>query len=144
MRDQNREAACVWFEQASSDLRSAVHAAHGGFHADACFHCQQAAEKALKAVLHAHRRRAITTHSTRNLLEEAARHYPDLAPHRTACRDLDMYYATTRYPNAIGGAAPCRSFDADQSSAAIADARAVVTAVGEALGFELPESSEDS
>jgi HEPN domain-containing protein len=29
----------------------AVYASDGGFHAQACYHCSQAAEKALKAVL---------------------------------------------------------------------------------------------
>ncbi len=144
MRDQNREAARVWFEQAADDLRLAAHVAQGGFHADACFHCQQAAEKALKAVLYARRRRAITTHATQNLVDEAARHYPGLAQLAPACRHLDLYYATTRYPNAIGGASPCRSFDADQSAAAIADARAVIVAVAEALDFESPEAGENS
>jgi len=141
MRDQNREAAWTWFDEAAGDLEFAEYALRGEYHAKACFHSQQAAEKALKAVLHAHRRRRIATHATQDLLAEAAGHYPELGQLSRACRHLDIYYATTRYPNAIGGAAPHRSFDAEQAATAIADARAVLTAVATALGFELPEAT---
>jgi HEPN domain-containing protein len=41
----------AWLRQAHSDLAMAAYANQGGFHAQACDHCSQAAEKALKAVL---------------------------------------------------------------------------------------------
>ncbi len=40
-----------WLRQAHSDLAMAAYASDGGFHAQACYHCSQAAEKALKALL---------------------------------------------------------------------------------------------
>ena len=39
-----------WLAQAESDLRFAELGLREGFHAQACFTCQQAAEKALKAL----------------------------------------------------------------------------------------------
>lgn len=41
----------AWLRQAHSDLAMAAHASAGGFHAQACYHGSQAAEKALKALL---------------------------------------------------------------------------------------------
>jgi HEPN domain-containing protein len=41
----------AWLRQAHSDLAMAAYASQGGFHAQACYHCCQAAEKALKALL---------------------------------------------------------------------------------------------
>jgi len=41
----------AWLRQAHSDLTMAAYASQGGFHAQACYHCSQAAEKALKAML---------------------------------------------------------------------------------------------
>lgn len=43
----------AWLRQAHSDLAMAAYASQGGFHAQACYHCSQAAEKALKAMLQA-------------------------------------------------------------------------------------------
>lgn len=37
--------------QAHSDLAMADYATRGGFHAQVCYHCSQAVEKALKALL---------------------------------------------------------------------------------------------
>ena len=41
----------AWLRQAHSDPAMAASASEGGFHAQACYHCSQAAEKALKALL---------------------------------------------------------------------------------------------
>jgi len=41
----------AWLRQALSDLAKAAYASDGGFHAQACYHCSQAAEKALTALL---------------------------------------------------------------------------------------------
>lgn len=40
----------AWLRQAHSDLAMAAYASEGGFHAQACYQCSQAAEKALKAL----------------------------------------------------------------------------------------------
>ena len=49
MRDPKAEAS-RWLAAAREELAWTRHAAAGGFHAPACFHAQQGAEKAVKAV----------------------------------------------------------------------------------------------
>lgn len=53
----------AWLRQAHSDLAMAAYASAGGFHAQACYHCSQAAEKALKALLLALDQEPERTHS---------------------------------------------------------------------------------
>ena len=43
-----------WFQEAQADLAVVRTLRHAGHHAAACFHSQQAAEKALKALLYAY------------------------------------------------------------------------------------------
>ena len=58
----------AWLRQAHSDLAMAAYASEGGFHAQACYHCSQAAEKALKALLLALGQEPERTHSIERLL----------------------------------------------------------------------------
>ena len=58
----------AWLRQAHSDLAMAVYASEGGFHAQACYHCSQAAEKALKALLLALDQEPERPHSIERLL----------------------------------------------------------------------------
>jgi len=50
-----------------------------------------------------------------------------------ACRRLGRYYIPTRYPDALGDDVPVECFTAEDASAAIADAQAIVAAVEEKL-----------
>ena len=58
----------AWLRQAHSDLAMAAYASAGGFHAQACDHCCQAAEKALKALLLALDQEPERTNSIERLL----------------------------------------------------------------------------
>ncbi|MFO0137168.1 MAG: HEPN domain-containing protein [Cyanobacteriota bacterium] len=58
----------AWLRQAHSDLAMAAYASQGGFHAQACYHCSQAAEKALKAMLLALDQEPERTHSIERLV----------------------------------------------------------------------------
>ena len=58
----------AWLRQAHSDLAMAAYASQGAFHAQACYHCCQAAEKALKALLLALGQEPERTHSIERLL----------------------------------------------------------------------------
>jgi HEPN domain-containing protein len=46
MSDESREEAARWLAAAREDLAASRYTATGEFHAAACFHAQQAAEKA--------------------------------------------------------------------------------------------------
>ena len=50
MKPNPRAEAERWLAQAQSDLAFAEYGLDGGFYAQACFMCQQAGEKALKAL----------------------------------------------------------------------------------------------
>ncbi|HXG33906.1 MAG TPA: HEPN domain-containing protein [Bryobacteraceae bacterium] len=89
-----------WLEFAESDLRLAEVAAADAVirREQACFHAQQAAEKAIKAVLVLHKAGFPYTHSLEHLLALAERHgIPLPAPVREA-GFLTPYAVEARYP----------------------------------------------
>ena len=65
----------------------------------ACFTAQQAAEKALKAYLLKHGRKAKKVHDLTALLEECRRTDEDFESLREECVTLTDYYLPTRYPD---------------------------------------------
>lgn len=98
MRDPLREAA-RWLHQAQTDL-GAAHLLTDGFPALACFHAQQAAEKALKAVLYAAGNRPVLGHAIAELGQEVEARDPSFAQLRAEAARLDRYYIPTRYRTA--------------------------------------------
>jgi len=94
-----------WFAQAQRDLESARWQLQGGFYEWVCFTCQQAAEKAVKALyqrLHA----VAWGHSVNRLLSglpDAVKASQELIE---AAIYLDRYYILTRYPNGFERGAP--------------------------------------
>ena len=68
-RPEAREEARRWLAQAENDLAFTEHSMRGGFHAQACFHAQQVAEKAVKAVHSLRGARVVISHSVAGLLE---------------------------------------------------------------------------
>lgn len=127
-----REQARWWMRTAEGDLDAARLLADGGRHNLAAFHAQQAAEKALKAVL-ARRGRGLRTHAATELLvelREAGASPPDGLD--TPARRLDLHYVQSRYPNGLGGD-PTVFYDHELSREAIELAERFVTYGGEAL-----------
>lgn len=86
-----------WLKRAGDDLRWAIHSFGGGFLPQACFACQQAAEKALKAYLLVLDLPLRRTHSLTALVEEIRAVDPDAGVFRDSATVLDVYYAPTRY-----------------------------------------------
>jgi len=99
----NRREAERWLAQAREDLAAARDSRTAGHYEWACFQAQQAAEKALKAVLFFRGLRAILSHSLVELLREIRRLDPGFAPLDEGCRFLDAVYIPTRYPNGLPG-----------------------------------------
>lgn len=121
MRDPVREAE-RWLRQAEVDLGAARRLADG-FSALACFHAQQAAEKALKAILYAAGERVVLGHALAELGERVERVSPEYGRLRSDVAKLDRYYVPTRYPNGLpAGGDPSLAFDEDDAWAAIAEA----------------------
>ena len=125
MNDPGRTAR-RWLETARQDLAFAHHAATAGFHAPACFHAHQAAEKAMKALHYARGARAVYGHGVRQLIERLDN--PELRGLLPGARELDLLYLPTRYPNGLDDGTPGEAFSSEQSSRALGFADAIVAA----------------
>lgn len=122
MRDPQGEGL-RWLRQAEADLEAA-RLLRERLAALACFHAQQAAEKALKAVLYAAGERVVLGHSLSALGEAVSQQSPGYEPLREAVAKLDRFYIPTRYPNALPqGADPASAFDPADAQAAIDSAQ---------------------
>jgi len=99
--DQGRiEDTAQWLAKAKEDLRAARHAltAVPPLHDDAVFHCQQVAEKALKAFLAWHDQPFRKTHSIEELGELCLGIDPDLRPEVDRAAPLSEFAWKYRYP----------------------------------------------
>lgn len=114
-----------WLAQAERDLTHARNARASGDHEWACFATQQAAEKAVKAVILGQGGQP-WGHSAFVLVKALP---ASLAPPQAvldACRDLDKFYITTRYPNGFPQGKPGDYFADKDSIRAIEQAEAVL------------------
>jgi len=115
------------------DLEAARALRKSGLFDSAAFHCQQAAEKTLKALVLAVGRAVPRTHSSVfliKMLEESSCQVPEAVT--TACRKLDPHYMNARYPNGVGGA-PEEFYDERITSEAIENTEMVRAFVLERL-----------
>jgi HEPN domain-containing protein len=125
MKDRHGEAS-RWLRQAENDLDFARLALREGFFHQACFISQQAAEKALKAVLYALGERVVLGHSLVELVARLSDRTPEIAARREAAGVLDQYYVGTRYPNGLPGGVPFEAFGQGQAQSATEEAAAFV------------------
>jgi HEPN domain-containing protein len=98
-----RPEAARWLAQAESDLSFAELGLREGFYAQARFVCQQAVEKALKALHYSGGARIVLGHSVVELLDPLVEAHAGLAQLREGAQQLDQYYIPTRYPNGLPG-----------------------------------------
>jgi HEPN domain-containing protein len=86
--------------KAESDFRVAakLRRGSGDFHDEICFHCQQSAEKYLKAVLQELGLRVPRTHVLKNLLTPLLPHHPALRSLHRGMDFLTRFAVSTRYP----------------------------------------------
>jgi HEPN domain-containing protein len=89
-----------WLRKAESDFRLATAIAHGTepFPDAQCFHCQQSAEKYLKALLEELSLAVPRTHVLKDLLALLAPHHPSLTGLRRGLTFLTHFAVETRYP----------------------------------------------
>ncbi len=90
----------AWFQKATNDLRGADIdlAAVPPLVEDALFHCQQAAEKAMKGYLTAHERVLRKTHDLDELARACETIEPTLKTMLHDARDLTVFAWEFRYP----------------------------------------------
>ncbi len=128
------EEARRWLAQAKRDLKAARDSAKDENYEWACFQAQQAAEKAVKALLYAYGASA-WGRSVVELLEKVKRIRSILIPEELyrAARELDRHYIPTRYPNAFPSGYPGMYYDKHTADKAIEEAEKILTWVIEKL-----------
>jgi HEPN domain-containing protein len=91
-----------WVRKAEADYRYARRSVPKAepFHDQRCFHCQQAAEKYLKALLEELGVSIPRTHVLRDLLALLLPHHPSLRSLGRGLRFLTRFAVGTRYPGA--------------------------------------------
>jgi len=100
MQPETAVEARAWFQKATNDLRGADIdlAAAPPLVEDALFHCQQAAEKAMKGYLTAHERVFRKTHDLDELARACGAIDPTLKAVLLEARDLTVFAWEFRYP----------------------------------------------
>ncbi len=100
MQPEKAEEVRAWLSKAETDLRAAEVdlAAAPPLLEDALFHCQQAAEKSLKAFLTTHDSPFQKTHDLDELAAACGRIDPTLEKEVDSARDLTAYAWQFRYP----------------------------------------------
>ncbi len=87
-----------WLQEAKDDLSAADNLGQAKLYAQACFHCQQAAEKALKSLLLKSKGTVPKSHSLRLLATEAG----VLEQLLKELALLEGDYSLSRYPDVYG------------------------------------------
>jgi HEPN domain-containing protein len=119
------ESASMWFAYADSDIRSANILSGAGQYPAACFHAQQAAEKAFKGLLSI-TGEAQKMHSIAQMAKFACNegYVPDKSV--MVAGKLDRFYIATRYPDALPGSNADDVFDVKDALDAISVAEQTV------------------
>ncbi len=122
-----------WFRQAERDLDDAAYNRQGERYNLACFLCQQAAEKAVKAYLYRRGAEDVWGHSLLDLCEDAKIFEMFFDTIKAEARQLDKYYDVTRYPEYLPSGIPAEAFDDIDAERALELAGIVVRFVGERI-----------
>lgn len=127
MKPDPKAEGLRWLRQAEHDLSDADYSRAGGRYSLACFLCQQAAEKALKAFLYAQGAEQVLGHSVAELAAECGNLDGEFRALKPKAAPLDHYYLPTRYPNSLPGGIPAEAFDES-------DAHRALQLAGEVIG----------
>ncbi len=122
--------AADWLRQGKADLEHARSALGSGSFEWSCFACQQAAEKAVRAVFVAKGLEA-WGHTVSALLGELTKTIAVLPQLVDAAKRLDKHYIPTRYPNGFESGAPTDFYTEPEAREAIRNAEAIVEFCGD-------------
>ena len=129
-----------WLRQAEYDLRAAEGNQQGGFHAQATFFAQQSAAKSLRSFLFLNKEDARETRSVVELLDRVITYEEEFRDFVGSSRSLDIYYKTSRFPDAIPGGIPAEIISQKESVEAIRQAADIIAIVEKKRKAYLPES----
>lgn len=114
-----------WLKQADSDLCAAEDSASSKHYEWACFQAQQAAEKALKALIISKGSES-RIHSIKFLLSNLPENITVSDQIQNAARELDKHYIPTRYPDSFSTGIPKDFFTQDDAQRAITNAKKII------------------
>ena len=129
---KNREEAVRWLTTGQDDLETAVILKENKKHAHACFHAQQAVEKAIKGLWYFYDADP-WGHSILKLIQDLeeveAEAFSILEPFSEDARKLDRLYIPTRYPNGLPDITPGMAYSEDDSKISINAAQKILIVV---------------
>ena len=138
MKQRDDPEVAAWSTKAFGDLRMALLAldTDDPLLDQACFHSQQAVEKALKALMVAIGHPVPRTHDLLVILDGLADSFPDLNQLAPALAALNPYSVTPRYPSWLAPET------LDEATEAVQSAETILQAVQDELG-NLTETTTD-
>ncbi|MBN1850338.1 MAG: HEPN domain-containing protein [Deltaproteobacteria bacterium] len=127
-----RKEADRWFHTAEDDLDTAIVLKENSKFAHSCFHAQQAAEKAVKAIWYFEDADP-WGHSVKKLIDDLEGVnlvvYNNLSKAIRLGTILDRFYIPTRYPNGLPDITPDMAFDEEDSNTCIKAAQEIIDIV---------------
>ena len=128
--EKSRAEAGRWLAQAEADIGAARNSRKAANFEWSCFQCQQAGEKALKA-LWLFEGHEPWGHSLTRLIEDYpdARRKAELRRMIDQARLLDKLYIPTRYPNGLPDLTPAEVYAEPDAASALSAARVLLEAV---------------
>jgi len=126
--EKNRYEAERWLRTAEQDLAAARVLHESGMYSQSCFLCQQAGEKALKALW-----RLFDAdpwgHSVQRLVEDFSGDLETREEWINHAALLDKYYIPTRYPNGLPDLTPGEVYREDDSTRGLTSAQTLISGV---------------
>ncbi len=129
-----------WLRQAQYDLKVSQWNEEGGFHAPSCFWAQQSAAKALRAFLFLNKEDAMVTRSVSDLLDRAITYEEEFKKFVGSSTSLDLYYKSSRFPDALPGGIPAEVINGKDSRDAVRQATDILAVVEKARKDYLPDT----
>jgi HEPN domain-containing protein len=129
-----------WLRQAEYDLKAAEWCHQGGFFAPATFWAQQSAAKALRAFLFLNKEDTRETRSVVDLLDRALVYEEGFKSFVSSSRRLDIYYKTSRFPDALPGGVPAEVISDKDAVEAIRQAADILDIIEKRRKGYLPET----
>ena len=116
-----KQRAHDWLKQAVNDISWARQGLETGYYSQVCFLSQQAAEKATKAIAY-YREYEVRGHS----IVMIARKINVNSDVLEAGKQLDIYYISSRYPDAFPEGAPFEIISEKQAREAVDNAQIII------------------
>lgn len=133
---KNNDEARRWLRTAREDLKAAKVLLDNRKYSHSCFLCQQAAEKAVKAV-HYSMDSDPWGHSAKNLISSLSQKntiiYDKLHMMQDKAMILDRFYIPARYPNGLPDLIPSEAYNKEDAEKAFKLAFSIVDKCGEII-----------